>query len=76
MKIRCSHFANLLSYRSVEDSFNRKLTTIVLRRNKASQSEQRCLDASQREENCFHLSKLLTKKDVEKGFNRKPITKE
>ena len=24
------HFANLLSHRSVKDSFNRKLTTIVL----------------------------------------------
>ena len=23
----CNHFANLLSHRSVEDSFNRKLTT-------------------------------------------------
>ena len=26
----CNHFANLLSHRSVKDSFNRKLTTIVL----------------------------------------------
>ena len=25
-----NHFANLLSHRSVKDSFNRKLTTIVL----------------------------------------------
>ena len=26
----CNHFANLLSHRSVKDSFNRELTTIVL----------------------------------------------
>ena len=26
------HFANLLSYRSVKDSFNRKLTTIAKRK--------------------------------------------
>ena len=30
VEVRCSHFANLLSHRSVKDSFNRKLTTIVL----------------------------------------------
>ena len=29
-KTRKCHFANLLSHRSVKDSFNRKLTTIVL----------------------------------------------
>ena len=71
-----NHFANLLSHRSVKDSFNRKLTTIVLSRNKASQSEQRGLDASQREPNCFHLADLLSRKDVKEGFDRKPTTKE
>ena len=30
VKAICFHFANLLSHRSVKDSFNRKLTTIVL----------------------------------------------
>ena len=28
----CNHFANLLSHRSVKDSFNRKLTTIGMKR--------------------------------------------
>ena len=41
MKIRCSHFANLLSHRSVKDSFNRKLTTIAKRYMKSRYNEGR-----------------------------------
>ena len=32
VEVRCIHFANLLSHRSVNDSFNRKLTTIEVRK--------------------------------------------
>jgi hypothetical protein len=64
-----NHFANLLSHRSVKDSFNRKLTTIVLKRNKASQSEQFCLDASQGDPSSFHLVNLLSYRDVKKSLS-------
>ncbi len=75
-EMRCNHLAYLFSNRGVKDSFNRKLTTIVLKRNKASQGEQLCFDESQCEPNFLHLANLLSYRDVKEGFDRKPTTKE
>ena len=38
-KQKRSHFANLLSHRSVKDSFNRKLTTIEMSRGDIGRKE-------------------------------------
>ena len=63
------HLVNLLSYRDVKEGFDRKPTTIVLKRNKASQSEQFCLDASQGDPSSFHLVNLLSIKDVKESLS-------
>ena len=80
----CNHFANLLSHRSVKDSFNRKLKTIALalKRGTVIGDEQRRVrgteslrsETKEGTKRRFHLVNLLSIKDVKEGFDRKPTT--
>ena len=54
-KQKRSHFANLLSHRSVKDSFNRKLTTIAKRDMKSKYNEGK--RAKRQQVNLFGVAK-------------------